>query len=281
MRLVKTKQELMKFRKEMENTRKLIGFVPTMGALHQGHLSLVEEACEQTDSIFVSIFVNPTQFNDPADLKIYPRNLDKDLELLSAYSKIDIVFIPGVKEIYPFPDQRIFDFGYLDKIMEGAYRPGHFNGVAQIVSIFFDLVRPDKVFFGQKDFQQVVIIRDLIRQLKYNIELVSCPIIREPDGLAMSSRNQQLNPEERKHAALIYRVLFMAKTKANQMDVNKLKEWITFVLKSDPLIDVEYVEIVDSLNLKPVNDWKYPGQKVCCIAVRIGKVRLIDNLLFP
>lgn len=281
MRLIKTRRELADLRLKLEKKKKVIGFVPTMGALHEGHLSLVKKASELADSVIVSIFVNPTQFNDPSDLKAYPRFIDKDLDLLSPFKKIDLIFAPEVKEIYPSPDHRVFNFGHLDKIMEGIHRPGHFNGVAQVVSILFDLVRPHKAFFGQKDFQQLAIIKNLVHQLDLDIEIISCPIIREPDGLAMSSRNLLLNPEEREHASLISRTLFKAIDKAHEMDVNKLKEWITFVLNDDPFIHLEYFEIVDSVNLYPVSDWKQPGIKVGCVAVKIGKVRLIDNVIFP
>ncbi len=280
MKLVKTREELITCRRALDGKKKSIGFVPTMGSLHLGHLSLVKEASQQTDSVFVSIFVNPAQFDDPSDLEKYPRNLKKDLELLSEYEKIDVVFAPEINEMYPEPDKRIFNFGYLENIMEGQKRPGHFNGVAQIVSKLFEMVQPHKAFFGQKDFQQLVIIKNLVRQLNMNIEIVSCPIIRESDGLAMSSRNQLLNPEERKHAVQISKVLAEASLKASEMNVDNLKEWITFTLNKDPLIRVEYFEIVDPLKLIPVRDIKQPGNKVGCIAVKIGKVRLIDNLIF-
>jgi len=178
-----------------------------MGALHQGHLSLVEKASEQADSVYISIFVNPTQFNDPADLEIYPRNLQKDLEVLSVCHKVDVVFVPEEKEIYPYPDNRKFDFGLLDKVMEGNSRPGHFNGVAQVITKLFDLVKPHKAYFGQKDFQQLVIIRNLVQQMNLDIEIISCPIIRDFDGLALSSRNYLLDPVEREHAALMPKIL--------------------------------------------------------------------------
>jgi pantoate--beta-alanine ligase len=280
MNLIRTSKELINFRQGLEIDHKSVGFVPTMGALHKGHLSLVEEAQKQVDSVIVSIFVNPTQFNDPEDLKKYPENLSRDLEILKPYSKLKAVFAPSVDDIYPVPDKRIFDFQGLDKVMEGAYRPGHFNGVAQVVSKLFLLVKPHKAFFGQKDFQQLLIVKNLVRQLDMNIEIISCPIIREPDGLAMSSRNQFLHPDERKHAAFISQVLMEGKKKASEMDVDKLKEWITFTLNNDPYIQVEYVEIVDTSDLKPVKNFRQNGEKIGCVAVKIGKVRLIDNLIF-
>jgi pantoate--beta-alanine ligase len=280
MNLIKTSEELKFFRKILEDRKNSVGFVPTMGALHKGHISLVEEALRQTDSVIVSIFVNPTQFNDLIDLKNYPRNLSKDLELLSVYPKLEVVFAPEVDDIYPKKDKRVFDFGNLDKVMEGAYRPGHFNGVAQIICKLFDLVKPHKAFFGQKDFQQVTIVKNIVKQFKFNVEIVSCPIIREADGLAMSSRNQMLTPLEREHAATISQVLFEAKRKASEMDVENLKEWTIFTLNKDPLIRVEYFEIVDFLELRSIKSWSQPGGKVGCIAVKIGKIRLIDNLIF-
>ncbi len=280
MNLIKTNIELIEFRKSLDFTRYIIGFVPTMGALHKGHLSLVDEAVKQTDIVIVSIFVNPTQFNDPDDLKNYPRNLAKDLNLLSVFPAIKAVFAPEVDQIYPKPETRVFDFGNLDKIMEGAHRPGHFNGVAQIIVKLFELVKPHKAFFGQKDFQQVSIVKNFVRQFNYNIEIISCPIIREPDGLAMSSRNQLLSPSERKEASTISRVLFEAQKKAKDLDVEKLKEWTIFTLNKNPLIRVDYFEIVDSIDLKPVKDWNENGVKVGCVAVKLGKIRLIDNIIF-
>ena len=279
MNLIKTSIELISFRKKLEDGKRTVGFVPTMGALHKGHLSLVVEALKQTDIVIVSIFVNPTQFNDPNDLKKYPRDLAKDLELLSAFHQVGAIFAPEVEDIYPEPENVVFDFGNLDKIMEGAHRPGHFNGVAQIIVKLFNLVKPHKAFFGQKDFQQVIIVKNIVHQFNFPIEIIACPIIREPDGLAMSSRNQLLSPVERKHAANISLVLFEAQKKAAEMNVEKLKEWAIFTLNKDPLITVEYFEIVDSHNLNPVKSWKEKGVKVGCIAVKIGKIRLIDNII--
>ena len=280
MKLIYTGKELIKFREHLDDIKKSVGLVPTMGALHKGHLSLVEEAERQVDSVIVSIFVNPTQFNNPEDLKNYPENLDRDIELLNKYSKIEAVFVPDVKDIYPTKDTRVFDFGNLDKVMEGAYRKGHFNGVAQIVSKLFVLAKPHKVFFGLKDFQQLVIIKDLVQQMKMDIQIVACPIIRESDGLAMSSRNQLLSPQERQHAVMISKTLSEGKKKAFEMNLDKFKEWVIFTLNNDPFIEVEYFEIVDTIKLNPITNWEQPGEKIGCIAVRIGKIRLIDNLIF-
>ena len=202
-----------------------IGFVPTMGALHHGHLSLVEDAGRKTGFVVVSIFVNPTQFNDKSDLERYPRNLQKDIDLLTS-SSCGLVFAPEAEEIYPEPDTRQFDFGLLEQVMEGEFRPGHFNGVAQVVSRLFEIVEPDKAFFGQKDFQQLAIIQEMVRKLHLPVEIVSCPIIREADGLAMSSRNMLLSPEQRVNAALISATLFEAVSKASQMSIIELCNWV-------------------------------------------------------
>jgi len=258
----------------------VVGFVPTMGALHEGHLSLVEKAAGESDYVIVSIFVNPTQFNDPRDLRNYPRDIEKDIALLSEQGKTTAVFAPSVSDIYPEPDLRIFDFGNLDKVMEGAHRPGHFNGVAQVVSRLFEIVEPHKAYFGQKDFQQLAIVRQLVKQMNSEIEIFSCPIIRENDGLAMSSRNQLLSPEERSHAANISKILFKSKELSKTMRVDKLTEWAIRELNSDPIIQVEYFQVVDGHTLMPIKNWGDSGEKQACLAVKLGSVRLIDNIKF-
>lgn len=250
-----------------------------MGALHEGHLSLVKESKKNSDITVVSVFVNPTQFNDPEDLKRYPRTLEQDVELLKSVN-CDIVFAPSVEEIYPEPDTRKFNFGYLESIMEGAKRPGHFNGVGQVVSRLFDLVAPDKAFFGMKDFQQVVIIKYMVKQLKYNIEIIACPIVREENGLAKSSRNTLLDEDHRKNAPHIYNTLKKARSLASEMGVKEIKEWIVNEINRNPFLDTEYVEIVDDTTLKVTEDWSEPGTKVACVAVYAGKIRLIDNIVF-
>lgn len=256
-----------------------IGFVPTMGALHNGHLSLVEKAGTETGFVVVSIFVNPTQFNDKGDLERYPRDLEKDIELLSS-SACQLVFAPDVEEVYPEPDTRRFDFGPLEEVMEGKFRPGHFNGVAQVVSRLFDMVRPDKAFFGQKDFQQLAIIREMVKKLNLKVEIVSCPIVREPDGLAMSSRNLLLTPEQRKNAAHISATLFEALNKTRELNVEALRRWVVEQIDKNEFLKTEYFEIVDEQSLQPVKNWSDPGLKVGCIAVHCGKIRLIDNIEF-
>lgn len=278
MQVLNTKNEVINLIDKFKKEQKTIGFVPTMGALHEGHLSLVEEAKKNCDVTVVSIFVNPTQFNDPEDLKRYPRTLENDVELLHSLD-CDIVFAPSVQEIYPEPDTRKFNFGYLESVMEGAKRPGHFNGVGQVVSRLFDIVRPDKAFFGMKDFQQIAIIKEMVRQLHYDIEIVPCPIVREESGLARSSRNTLLDEEHRKNAAHIYATLKKAHYLVPETGVEQLKQWITNEINDNPFLEVEYVEIVDSETLKVVKDWNEPGKKVICVAVYAGKIRLIDNIV--
>lgn len=256
-----------------------IGFVPTMGALHEGHLSLVEKAGQETDFVVVSIFVNPTQFNDKGDLERYPRNLQNDVNLLSP-TACQLVFAPEPEEIYPEPDTRQFDFGTLERVMEGKFRPGHFNGVAQVVSKLFDIVKPDKAFFGQKDFQQLAIINEMVRRLNYPVVIVPCPIIRETDGLAMSSRNMLLSQEQRKNAVHISATLFEAANKTGELTVEELCKWVINRINENGYLNTEYFEIVDSVTLLPVKNWNDPGEKVGCIAVHCGKIRLIDNIKF-
>ena len=256
-----------------------IGFVPTMGALHEGHLSLVKKAVADTDVVVVSIFVNPTQFNDPKDLERYPRNLDADLKLLEE-TGCHIVFAPGVNDIYPEPDNRKFNFGMLETVMEGKHRPGHFNGVAQVVSKLFEIVTPNKAYFGLKDFQQLAIIKNMVAQLNLPVEIVPCPIVREESGLAMSSRNELLSAEERKNAAQISETLFKAKELAAEKSVNELKNWIVETINKNKYLTVEYADIVDDIQLQSVKSWNENVVKVCCVAIFCGKVRLIDNIVF-
>lgn len=279
MKVVSTKNELISLINDYKNAGKSIGFVPTMGALHQGHLSLVKTCKENCDIAVVSIFVNPTQFNDPDDLKRYPRTPEKDAGLLES-SGCDLAFFPSVEEIYPEKDTRKFNFGYLETVMEGAKRPGHFNGVGQVVSRLFDIVQPDKAFFGMKDFQQIAIIKNMVKQLNYSLEIIPCPIVREENGLALSSRNALLSEEHKKNAPHIYATLKKARNLATRMRVNELKKWITDEINSNPFLETEYVEIVDDTTLKVVNDWNEKGTKVACVAVYAGKIRLIDNIVF-
>ncbi|WP_462318355.1 pantoate--beta-alanine ligase [Marinilabilia sp.] len=279
MELIKTSNELTQRLTFEKKNGKLIGFVPTMGALHEGHLSLVEQAGKECDTVVVSIFVNPTQFNDPKDLERYPRDLDTDMTLL-ADTSCELVFAPSVEEVYPQTDERVFEFGQLDEVMEGEHRPGHFNGVAQVVSRLFDMVKPDKAFFGQKDFQQLAIVRDMVRQLNFGTEVVACPIIREPDGLAMSSRNRLLTQKHRKSAPLIAKTLSESCNFVQSKSVADTKKFVTDAINADENLKLEYFEIVDGQTLQAVDSWSESNYIVGCIAVFAGDIRLIDNVVY-
>jgi pantoate--beta-alanine ligase len=261
---------------------RLPGFVPTMGALHEGHMSLVAEAIKSCRMVAVSIFVNPSQFNDPNDLLKYPRTLEADLQMLSGLLREnDFVFAPSVEEIYPEPDTREFDFGDIARVMEGVHRPGHFNGVAQVVSRLFDIIRPASAFFGQKDFQQLTIIKELARREYPRIEIIACPIVREHDGLAMSSRNRRLLPQHRERAGEIFRTLVAAAAMATDYETADIKEFVADRINMIPDFRLEYFEIVEDETLVPVRaaiemspEKTYYG----CIALFAGDVRLIDNI---
>ncbi len=275
--IARTKKELNRYLNLVRSADKTIGFVPTMGALHNGHLSLIKCSNNENNFTLVSIFVNPTQFNNPDDLKNYPRNEDVDLDLL-LHASCDIVFIPGVDEMYGEKDTRVFDFDGIDKVMEGKYRDGHFNGVAQIVSKLFETVRPNKAYFGKKDFQQVAIVNYLNKHYLPHlaVEIVSCDIIREEDGLAMSSRNRLLKPLQRKSAALISETLKKYAANYSRYTVEELKNKITEEIDADKNLETEYVDIVDDETLQTVSKI-IPGRTTICVAVYAGKVRLIDN----
>lgn len=279
MKVINTIAEL---RSELDACRALgksIALVPTMGALHRGHVSLVERAVAENDITVVSIFVNPTQFNDKNDLKNYPRTLDADCALLEEVGAT-YAFVPEVAEMYPEPDTRVFSFSPLDTVMEGACRPGHFNGVAQIVSKLFYAVEPHKAYFGEKDFQQLAIIREMVRQLNLNLEIIGCPIVREADGLAMSSRNMLLTAEERVRAVNISRILKESRDYANE---HTLQETIKFVEEQIAAIDgfiLEYFQIVDGNTLQQIESWEDSDYRVGCIALFCGKIRLIDNITY-
>ena len=254
-----------------------IGFVPTMGALHAGHRSLVERARRECATVVVSVFVNPTQFNDKTDLKNYPRTPEADLRLLEEVGA-DYVFMPSVEEVYPEPDTRTFDFGMIDKVMEGATRPGHFNGVAQVVSRLFDLVKPAKAYFGEKDFLQIAIIREMVRQLRIPVEIIPCPIVRGEDGLALSSRNTLLDTDHRTAAPYIYKVLKAAVEKSHQTTPDQLAAWVTAQVESNPLLKVIYFQVVDAATMQQVRTWEESPAIQGCIAVQAGDIRLIDNI---
>ena len=260
-----------------EKAAKSVGFVPTMGALHDGHISLITRSVAENDLCVASVFVNPTQFNDKADLERYPRTPEADCAMLQA-AGCDVVFMPTVQEMYPEEDTRQFNFGSLETVMEGKYRPGHFNGVAQIVSKLFDAVQPNKAYFGEKDFQQVAIIRAMVQQLNYPIEIIACPIIREESGLARSSRNTLLTNEQRKKAALIAEVLTKSTTFAQNNSVAATISWVEDQFKGDTEFTMDYYEIVDGNTLQPITDWNESNFVVGCIAIYCGKIRLIDTI---
>lgn len=259
--------------------RSPVGFVPTMGALHEGHVSLIKRAREENGTVVVSVFVNPTQFNDKEDLRNYPRTPEADLAVLEA-AGADVVFMPSAEEVYPEPDTRVFDFGDLDKVMEGATRPGHFNGVAQVVSRLFDMVNPDRAYFGEKDFQQIAVIKSLVRQLGIKVDIVECPIMREKDGLALSSRNRLLSAEYRQAAPAIYQAL---QKEASQAGIRSVEDTVAAVVQQvedSGLLKVIYFRLVDEDSLGEVADWADSPHIRGCIAVQAGDIRLIDNLRF-
>ena len=254
-----------------------VGFVPTMGALHEGHISLVSKARTECSKCVVSVFVNPTQFNDKNDLKHYPRTPEADAAMLEA-AGVDVVFMPSVEEVYPEPDTRQFDFGRIDKVMEGATRPGHFNGVAQVVSRLFDLVQPDKAYFGEKDFQQIAVIKAMVEQLGLKVEIVECPIVRGEDGLALSSRNALLDTEHRAAAPHIYEVLHAATEKVGQLSPSELTEWVEAEINRNQYLKVIYFQAVDARSMQQVGSWNEAERVQGCVAVQAGNVRLIDNI---
>ena len=259
-----------------------VGFVPTMGALHEGHISLVENAVRQCHVVVVSIFVNPSQFNDKNDLKNYPRTPESDLELLMrVLRENDLVFTPGIKDIYPEEDKREFHFGNLDNVMEALHRPGHFNGVAQVVSRLFEIVKPDIAFFGQKDFQQLAVIKALVKQTGNKVKIIGNPIIREGDGLAMSSRNLLLDREIRKNASIIYKTILGVPSIIKKSDIPEIKSFVGDTINNVEGFKVEYFEIVDDTELIPLitkDEMKKDKHYFACIAVQAGKIRLIDNI---
>jgi pantoate--beta-alanine ligase len=279
MELFATRAEINKRTISSINKGITIGFVPTMGALHDGHLSLVKRAKSENKIVVASIFVNPTQFNNADDLKNYPRNLEADLEKLKS-AGCDWVFAPSTQEMYPEKDERIFDFGQTDKVMEGKFRVGHFNGVAQVVSKLFETIPAHRAYFGMKDFQQVAVIKKLVAMLNIPIEIVPCDIIRETDGLAMSSRNLLLTAEHRNVAPLIAQTLNEAKCRKSTTNVRELENWVISTINAEPLLNVEYFDIVDDTNLQAINEWREGQTAVGCIAVFAGKIRLIDNIVF-
>ena len=279
MEIVHTIKDLQAGLSAMRAQGKKVGLVPTMGALHAGHASLVKRCVAENDAAVVSVFVNPTQFNDKNDLLHYPRTLDADCRLLES-AGCAIAFAPEVEEMYPVEDTRVFNLGTVAEVMEGKYRPGHFNGVAQIVSKLFDAVQPDRAYFGEKDFQQIAVIRSMVKLLNFPVEIVACPIVREDDGMALSSRNLRLTPQQRKNAVSISQTLFKSRTFAASHTVSETQKMVEEAIEDAPGLRLEYFEIVDGNTLQKVSSWEDSLYVVGCITVFCGEVRLIDNIKY-
>lgn len=279
MKLIHTIGDLRQALAEARAKGEKIGLVPTMGALHAGHASLVRRSVEENGLTVVSVFLNPTQFNDKKDLERYPRTLEADCALLEQVGA-DIVFAPSVEEMYPEPDTRRFSYPPVDTVMEGAFRPGHFNGVCQIVSKLFAAVEPDRAYFGEKDFQQIAVIKELVRQLAIPVQIVECPIVREADGLALSSRNLLLTAEHRAAAPMIHAAMQAEAETAGTKSVEETERDVIARVEKSPLLKVIYFQLVDEDTLQPVKDWKSAAHVRGCIAVQAGEIRLIDNLRF-
>ena len=269
--------DIQRFVEEKHNLGLKVGFVPTMGALHDGHLSLINRAKKDNDIVVSSVFVNPIQFNNPTDLEKYPRTPERDIEKLEQ-AGCDAVFMPSVDEMYPEKVEDHYDFGNLERVMEGACRPGHFNGVAIVVRKLFEIVNPDRAYFGEKDFQQLAIIKKMVQNLNMSLEIVPCPIIRENDGLAMSSRNVRLNEAERAIAPKIFATLNDAVSKKDSMSPSEMREYALAKYAEIKEFDVEYVEITDEINLKSIENWNECEHARIFVALQLGPVRLIDNV---
>ena len=279
MKVIHTIKDLQAELSVLKAQGKKVGLVPTMGALHAGHASLVKRSVNENEVTVVSVFVNPTQFNDKNDLVKYPRTLDADCKLLEACGAT-YTFAPSVEEMYPEPDTRQFSYAPLDTVMEGAFRPGHFNGVCQIVSKLFEAVKPHRAYFGEKDFQQLAIIHEMVRQMQFDLEIVGCPIVREEDGLALSSRNARLSAEERENALKISQTLFKSRTFAATPTVSETQKFVEDAIAAAPGLRLEYFEIVDGNTLQKVGNWDQTSYAVGCITVFCGDVRLIDNIKY-
>ena len=279
MKIVSSIKDLKNFLALEREKGKKVGLVPTMGALHAGHISLVKRCVAENDICVVSDFVNPTQFNDKHDLETYPRTLDADCALLEPVG-CDYVFAPSVAEMYPEPDTRVFNLGPVAEVMEGPRRPGHFNGVAQVVSKLFYIVEPDNAYFGEKDFQQIAVIREMVRQLNLPVHIVDYPIQREADGLALSSRNTRLTPEQRQKAPVIARTLKDSTTFVPAKSVQEVIDYVVNTINQVPEMEVEYFEIVDGNTMQPIQNWSDTTYPVGCITVYCGEVRLIDNIKY-
>jgi pantoate--beta-alanine ligase len=279
MKVFKTVREIGQYLRKESKAGHSVGFVPTMGALHPGHLSLVSKCLAENDVTVCSIFVNPIQFNSEEDLRKYPRNQQTDLRMLEE-AGCHVAFVPSVREMYPEPTVTSpeVEFGMLDRVLEGKFRPGHFKGVAVVVKRLFDIVGPQRAYFGKKDYQQLLVIRKLVQDLSIPVEIVACPTVREPDGLAMSSRNLRLTIGERVMAPLIYQVLVRVREKTGTVPVRELAGWAKKKINENPAFNVEYFEIVHAQTLLPLDSWKEKEHALACTAVFLGDVRLIDNM---
>ncbi len=279
MRIISSVDQLKQDVRSAREGGRVVGLVPTMGALHEGHKSLVDRARRECDVVVVSVFLNPTQFNNADDLRTYPRTAEADAAMLEACG-VDIAFMPTVEDVYPEPDTRVFHLGPVAEVMEGSMRPGHFNGVCQIVSKLFMMVEPDRAYFGEKDYQQIAVIRAMVKQLGFQLEIVPCPCVREEDGLAKSSRNVRLTPVVRKVAPAIYRTLKESLRFAEDHTLEQTHDWVVATINAYPEMDVEYFSICDGDTLQPLDNWDDSDTIVGCITVYCGDVREIDNIRY-
>lgn len=279
MQVFKTKKELLSFISDQKSQNKTIGLVPTMGALHDGHLSLINSATAENDVVVCSVFVNPVQFNNQEDLEKYPRTLDADVTLLQS-TTCAAVFAPSVDEMYPEPPTEIYDFDGLDRVMEGAFREGHFNGVGIVVKRLFDLVQPTHAYFGKKDYQQLLLIKKMVEKHHLPIEIVPCPIVREKDGLAMSSRNRRLSEQERNMAPKIHEILQKSTVFAKENTPKATEKFVCSAIQNIPEFKMEYFQILDGEILTPISNFDKSKKAVGFIALWLGNIRLIDNVEF-
>lgn len=282
MKVIRSVKELSQLTADLRNGGRSIGLVPTMGALHAGHRSLVDRSVKDNDVTVVSVFVNPTQFNNANDLATYPRTEEADCHLLEK-AGVDYAFVPSVEEMYPEPDTRQFDLGPVAAVMEGPMRPGHFNGVAQVVSRLMEYTHPTRAYFGEKDFQQIAVIRRMVELLNLPVEIVDCPIVREADGLALSSRNVRLTPHGRKVAPAIHRILAESTGWVSELTPDEVIDRVIALINSEDGLEVEYYQIVDALSMQTLKDWPKGAEPdaVGCVTVYCGDVRLIDNIKYP
>ena len=277
MKIFTTRETVSDYLKVLRSAKKSLGFVPTMGALHQGHLSLIKAAHKKSDIVVCSIFVNPTQFNDKNDLENYPRPIQDDIGKLKK-AECDVLFLPEVDEMYNSADYWDMELGNLDKVLEGKIRPGHYQGVTQIVKKLFDIIKPDYAFFGQKDYQQFMVVSYMVKKLQINVKMIQCPIIREDDGLAMSSRNVYLSPDDRKNALALFQVLNKSRDQFNKKSIGQIKRDAIAFLEASPGVEAEYFEIYNARTFEPISS-KRAESIIALVAARVGKIRIIDNMI--